>query len=62
MGLRCSNCGKIVETLPLQCGYNISYNEDKNSWECYMENCGFISFTEFLCEDCCRIRGRKSLN
>ncbi|MFX1495884.1 MAG: hypothetical protein ACFFBH_00010 [Promethearchaeota archaeon] len=60
MSLKCSACGKIVETLPLDCGYSISFNEETQTWECYMEDCGFIAFTEFLCEDCCKKQGKCS--
>ncbi|MFX0032931.1 MAG: hypothetical protein ACFE8V_03295 [Promethearchaeota archaeon] len=60
MSLKCSGCGRNVETLPIECGYTISYNEQNQTWDCYMENCGFISFNEFLCEDCCKKRGKNS--
>jgi hypothetical protein len=53
MSLKCSGCGKLVETLPLQCGYSININHETNQWECYMENCGTISLSEFMCENCC---------
>jgi hypothetical protein len=53
MSLKCSNCGKVVKTLPLQCAYSITVNHETNQWECYMENCGTISLSEFLCENCC---------
>jgi len=54
MDLKCSNCGKKIETLPISCGYSLSYNEDTDLWECYMENCGFISIKEILCDNCCK--------
>ena len=47
------DCGKIVKSLPLQCGYSITVNPETNQWECFMENCGIISFDEFICENCC---------
>jgi len=53
MSLKCSRCGKISETLPLQCGYNITINNETNQWECYMENCGTVLLSEFICENCC---------
>ncbi|MHA2398862.1 MAG: SCP2 sterol-binding domain-containing protein [Promethearchaeota archaeon] len=53
MSLKCSNCGKIVETVPLQCAQSISLNGETNRWECDMGNCGIISFDKFLCENCC---------
>ncbi len=53
MSLKCSGCGKVVETLPLQCAYSINVNHETNQWECYMENCGTISLNEFMCENCC---------
>ncbi|MFX0106392.1 MAG: SCP2 sterol-binding domain-containing protein [Candidatus Hodarchaeota archaeon] len=53
MSLKCSRCGRIVETLPTQCGYNITMNNETNQWECNMGNCGIITFDKFLCENCC---------
>jgi putative sterol carrier protein len=53
VNLICSKCGKRSETLPLQCGYSIAVNNETNQWECYMENCGIISLSEFICENCC---------
>ncbi|MFW9970390.1 MAG: SCP2 sterol-binding domain-containing protein [Candidatus Odinarchaeota archaeon] len=53
MSLNCSVCGKLVETLPLKCGYSININNETNQWECYMENCGTVSLSEFICESCC---------
>lgn len=53
MSLKCSSCGRIVETLPTQCGYSITLNSETNQWECNMGNCGIISFDKFLCENCC---------
>ncbi|MFX1379160.1 MAG: SCP2 sterol-binding domain-containing protein [Promethearchaeota archaeon] len=53
MSLICSKCGRKSETLPLQCGYSISMNNDTNQWECYMENCGVISLSKYICENCC---------
>ncbi len=53
MSLKCSGCGKTIDTLPLQCGYSINVNHETNQWECYMENCGTISLSEFMCESCC---------
>jgi hypothetical protein len=53
MSLICSKCGKKSDTLPLQCGYSITVNNETNQWECYMENCGTISLSEFICENCC---------
>jgi putative sterol carrier protein len=53
MSLKCSECGNEVETLPLKCAYSINVNNETNQWECYMENCGTISLSEFICENCC---------
>ncbi|MFX0024628.1 MAG: SCP2 sterol-binding domain-containing protein [Candidatus Hermodarchaeota archaeon] len=53
MGLKCNECGKEVETLPLKCAHSINVNYETNQWECYMENCGIISLSEFVCENCC---------
>jgi putative sterol carrier protein len=53
MSLICTGCGKMIESLPLQCGYSINVNYDTNQWECYMEDCGIISINEFLCVNCC---------
>ncbi len=53
MSLKCSGCGKIVETLPLKCGHSISMNMETNQMECDMGNCGIITFDQFLCENCC---------
>ncbi|MHA2473595.1 MAG: SCP2 sterol-binding domain-containing protein [Promethearchaeota archaeon] len=53
MSLKCSNCGKTIETVPLQCGQSITLNGETNQWECDMGNCGIITFDKFLCENCC---------
>jgi putative sterol carrier protein len=53
MNLKCSNCGKKIETLPLKCGYSITINHETNQMECDMGDCGIISFDNFLCENCC---------
>ena len=53
MSLKCSSCGRIVETLPLQCGYSITMNSETNQMECNMGDCGIITFDKFLCENCC---------
>jgi primosomal protein N' len=53
--LVCTKCGKVIETLPVQCGYSMIYNEETNQLECYMGGeCGYISLDEFVCEDCCK--------
>lgn len=52
--LLCTKCGKVSETLPLHCGYNMVYNEETNQFECYMgEGCGYITLNEYVCENCC---------
>lgn len=53
MSLICSSCGRVVETLPLQCGYSITMNNKTNQMECNMGDCGIITFDKFLCENCC---------
>ena len=53
MSLVCSSCGKVVETLPMRCGYSITMNSETNQMECNMGNCGIIAFNKFLCENCC---------
>jgi len=53
MSLVCTNCGKKIETVPLQCGQSISVNSETNKWECDMGRCGVVSFDNFLCENCC---------
>ncbi|MFX1389942.1 MAG: hypothetical protein ACFE9Z_07775 [Promethearchaeota archaeon] len=53
MDLKCSCCGKKIETLPLKCGYSITMNYETNQLECDMGPCGVISFDHFLCENCC---------
>lgn len=53
MSLKCSECGKKIETLPLECAYSIRINSETNQWECNMENCGTIILSEFVCENCC---------
>ncbi|MFX0177247.1 MAG: SCP2 sterol-binding domain-containing protein [Candidatus Hodarchaeota archaeon] len=62
MSLTCTSCGKIVETLPLQCGYSINVNYDTNQWECYMEDCGTISINEFICSNCCTNKNILKIN
>ena len=56
MSLVCSSCGRVVETLPTQCGYSITMNNETNEWECNMKNCGTVSFNNFICESCCTNR------
>ena len=53
MSLVCSSCGRVVETLPIQCGYSITMNSETNQMECNMGDCGIIAFDKFLCENCC---------
>ena len=53
LSLKCFSCGRLIETLPIQCGYSITKNNETNQWECSMEDCGTISFDKFLCENCC---------
>lgn len=53
MSLVCSNCGRKIETVPLQCGQSITVNNETNKWECDMGRCGVVSFDKFLCENCC---------
>ena len=53
MSLICSSCGKVIETLPLKCGYSISMNFETYQMECDMGDCGIIAFDKFLCESCC---------
>lgn len=51
--MKCTICGKTIETLPLDCAYSINLNTDTNQWECYMKDCGYLSISEFVCENCC---------
>jgi hypothetical protein len=53
LSLVCNSCGRVVETLPIQCGYSITINKETNQWECNMKNCGTIKFSDFICESCC---------
>jgi len=53
LSLKCSSCGRLIETLPIQCGYSIVVNNETSQWGCYTENCGIQTFDEFLCESCC---------
>ena len=62
MSLICNDCGKKIETLPLECAHSISINSETNQWECYMENCGTISINEFICESCCTNRNIMKIN
>ena len=53
--LVCTKCGKVSETLPMHCGYNMVYNEETNQLECYMgKECGYIKLDEYICENCCK--------
>lgn len=62
MSLKCSRCGRLIETLPIQCGYSITVNNESNQWECNMEDCGMISFDEFLCNSCCTNKNIMKIN
>ncbi|MFX0000413.1 MAG: SCP2 sterol-binding domain-containing protein [Candidatus Hodarchaeota archaeon] len=53
MSLVCSSCGRIIETLPIKCGYSITMNSETNQIECNMGDCGVVTFDKFLCENCC---------
>ncbi|MFX1525905.1 MAG: SCP2 sterol-binding domain-containing protein [Promethearchaeota archaeon] len=53
MSLVCSNCGRRVETVPMQCAQSITLNDENNKWECEMGRCGVVTFDKFLCENCC---------
>ncbi len=53
MSLVCSSCGKIIESLPLQCGHSININSETKQWECTMGDCGSVTLENFLCENCC---------
>ena len=53
MELKCSQCGKPAGSLPTPCGYSITYDEELGEWGCYMNDCGFIAFSKYLCSDCC---------
>jgi hypothetical protein len=53
--LKCTKCGKVSETLPMHCGYTMTYNEETNAFECYMgPACGYIRLDEYVCENCCK--------
>lgn len=58
----CKECGKEIETLPLECAHSININIETNQVECYMEKCGAISFDEYICESCCTNRNIMKLN
>jgi len=62
MSLTCSSCSKVIETLPLKCAYSINVNSETNQWECYMEECGYFSINEFVCENCCTNRNIMKIN
>ena len=62
MGLECSSCGRLIETLPIQCGYSITVNNETNQWECNMEDCGTILFDEILCNNCCTNKNIMKIN
>ncbi|GAG64885.1 unnamed protein product, partial [marine sediment metagenome] len=34
MSLVCSNCGRKIETVSLQCSQSITFNIETNKWEC----------------------------
>ncbi len=53
MSLVCNSCGRIIESLPLQCGHSININSETKQWECNMGNCGNVTLENFLCENCC---------
>ena len=52
MSLICTNCGKEIESLPLQGAQWMNMNNETNQLECYIENFGTISINEFVCERC----------
>lgn len=62
MSLICTDCGREIETLPLQCAHSLNINNETNQMECYMENCGMISINEFICEKCCTKRNIMKIN
>lgn len=54
MKIVCRNCGKVIETLPIECGYSVYVDEKNNKWGCKTKNCGFLTFDNFLCGNCCK--------
>jgi len=51
--IRCSRCGGIIETIPVHCGHDMVFNEEKNVWECYMgKDCGYVPLDELFCAKC----------
>ncbi|MBY9021270.1 MAG: SCP2 sterol-binding domain-containing protein [Candidatus Lokiarchaeota archaeon] len=62
MSLICTDCGKEIETLPLECAHSLTNNDETHQCECYMENCGTILINEFVCESCCTNRNIMKLN
>lgn len=51
--LKCYNCGRDIETIPLSCGLSININRFNNEWECDLGNCGVRSIDKILCSNCC---------
>ncbi|MBD3194526.1 MAG: hypothetical protein GF317_05680 [Candidatus Lokiarchaeota archaeon] len=52
--LKCTKCGKLIETIPQHCEKDMIYNEETNQLECHMgPECGYISLDEYVCQNCC---------
>jgi hypothetical protein len=52
---KCSKCGKPVETIPQHCGQSMIFNEENQSFECYMgPECGYQRLDELTCQECCK--------
>jgi hypothetical protein len=54
--LKCKRCGNKIETIPVQCGYSITFNEDSGEWECYIgPEYGMMRLNEMICPKCLKL-------
>lgn len=60
--IRCKECGKIIETIPLCCGYDMTVNSETHKWECFMgSEQGYVSLDDLICATCCKKLASKGI-
>lgn len=53
--ITCYKCGNKIETIPVHCGQDMIFNNEKNNWECWMgPECGYLSLDELVCGKCAK--------
>ena len=51
--VKCSECGKGIDSMPQHCGKPMTLNKKANQLECWMgPDCGKISLNDVKCSQC----------